>query len=65
MKTDKFEKKPFACAYLDHQELSLLVEGLQTLLVHRVVDCDDKDVSVLFHLLLHIKKLEGMVQGPF
>lgn len=65
METDKVEKKPFACAYLDHQDLSLLVESLELLLIHRVYKCDDKDVIVLFDLLSHIKKLKDMVQGPF
>lgn len=65
MKIDKVEKKPFACAYLDHQDLSLLVESLELLLIHRLNKRDDKDVTVLFHLLSHIDKLKDMVQGPF
>lgn len=65
MKTDYVEKTPFACAYFDHQDLSLLVEGIELLLIHRINNRDDKDTIVLFHLLKHLDKLKYMVQGPF
>lgn len=61
----EFDKLSFVSVSLDSHDLVILIESLQTLLHHRVSDCDDNDVASMFHLLSYFKKLKNIVQGPF
>lgn len=66
MKKKNFElEQLFASVSLDSHNLSILIQALQTQLHQRVLDCDDKDVASMFHLLSYFNKLLNTLQGPF